>query len=97
MTLDKEQYIDIVNSAMGSLIDQFNPIQIGQIIKSLMNAYDDKMDSKSKTDGKESPFNQYRTEYCAKCSKSDDGGRDISSDAIQKCAIVRMSLNGENQ
>lgn len=43
----------------------------------------------------ESPFNRYRSDYCAKCSKRKDGN--TPSDMIWKCAIVRMSLNGVKQ
>lgn len=40
--MDKERYIDIIDSAMGRLVNQFTPVQIGQIITALMDAYESK-------------------------------------------------------
>lgn len=47
----------------------------------------------------ESPFNQYRARHCSNCIKGttpdEHNKKAISSDDILKCAIVRLSLNGD--
>ena len=47
----------------------------------------------------ESPFNQYRIKYCANCPKGKTpkgfDSKNISASEIWKCAIVRLSLNGD--
>ena len=47
MEMNREQYFDIVNIAMGSLHNKFSPVHIGQIINALMNAYDYKVNEKT--------------------------------------------------